>query len=153
MDYREKWLATLRELGQFDVETIRRVVFELNGKSFAVGRYMFPIKDNLFVYFQRGKKSSIEILSRKDDSFTFSFVYCSGYYPKDTLDKIPTEIKEKVTSLLEKINNRSSLLEVKQGKEGKVKLPIYQKKFRYQPQRPVPIRPVVKISSDGVVNR
>jgi len=150
MDYREKWLTTLRELGQFDLETIRKVVFELNGKTFPVARYMFPINHNLFVYFQRGKRPSIEILTRKGDSFEFSFVYCSGYYLKDALDKLPTEIKEKVTSLLEKINNQSSLLEAKQGGERKAKLPIYRKKSQYQSQRPVPTSPVVKFSSDDL---
>lgn len=155
MDYREKWLTRLRELGRFDTETIKRAVFEQNGKMFSVAYYMIPMNDDLAICFRRGKIPSISILTResgsfKDGSFGFSSIYSSGYHFKDDLDRVPAEIKEKVTNLLEGMSNQLSLSGVRQEEERKIRVSTYQKRSQYQPKKQVPTTPSVKTSCDDL---
>jgi len=110
MDYREKWFNKLRELGQFDIGTIREVVATLDGVQAPGAKFLVPINENLAIFFRRGKSCLIEILRKKPDSPGYSCIYCH-YYPQERLDNLSTEIKEKVTQALEDFYNRSKDME------------------------------------------
>jgi len=119
MDYREKWLNTLRELGQFDSKAISKLITKSDGMLSPGAKFFAPINEHFGILFRRGKEPVIEILRKNLDSSSYTHIYCS-YYSQETLDKLSTDIKEKVTEKLEELKNKARYIKTKFSSERTV---------------------------------